>query len=78
MMLLFWNGVAAGAGGYPNAYTDLTWAFTHHIAALRLSSGGTDSTTLAAKDVATVRAAASAPGLANMNVAEAEYLLVNN
>jgi hypothetical protein len=78
-LLFFFEGAGGGGGGgYANAFTDLTYAFVKHIAVLRAANPGIDSTTLAAHDIATVRGAATAPGLANMNVAEAEYLLVND
>jgi hypothetical protein len=59
-------------------FEDLTTSFVHHVAALRAANAGRDATTLVAKDIPTVRNAASSGNKDDLDTAYAEYLLTHN
>ena len=78
MLLLLFSVQGGGpAGGNPKAFEDLTTVYTAHVAVLHAANPTQDLTSLASKDLATVRAA-SVSNTDDLNNALAEYLLSNN
>jgi hypothetical protein len=77
LLLVNQQGAPPPSGGNPKAFEDVTTVYVAHLAVLRAANPGADLTTLASKDLVTIRAA-SVNNADDLTTAIAEYLLSNN